>query len=70
MLNTFRDHVYHQVNELQHVQSNEIILQLSDYGGDLESIEELSKKNLQQLKDMKDYFELDEKQVYECVTDL
>lgn len=44
-----------------------MIAQFSDYGGDLESIEELSKKNLQQLKELNDYFELDEKQVYECV---
>jgi hypothetical protein len=36
----------------------------SDYGGDLESIEELSKKNLQELKILRDYFKVEEEALF------
>ncbi|CRL02024.1 CLUMA_CG015172, isoform A [Clunio marinus] len=37
----------------------------SNYGGELESVEELSRKNLEQLKELKDYFMIEEWCVYE-----
>lgn len=37
----------------------------SDYGGDLPSVDELSKKNLDELKNLADYFELEEETIYE-----
>lgn len=37
----------------------------SDYGGDLESVEVLSKKNLAELKNLKDYFEIEEEGVFQ-----
>lgn len=39
----------------------------SDYGGDLESVEVLSKKNHQELKNMSDYFDVEEDHIYENV---
>lgn len=36
----------------------------SDYGGDLESVEVLSQKNLEELKLMKDYYEIEESEVF------
>jgi hypothetical protein len=37
----------------------------SDYGGGLESVEELSKKNLQILKSMKEYFLAEEESIFD-----
>lgn len=37
----------------------------SDYGGDLESIEVLSKKNHEVLKSMEDYFDVEEEHIFE-----
>lgn len=41
----------------------------SDYGGDLESIEVLSKRNLEKLKDLQDYYEIDEEDTYADIED-
>jgi hypothetical protein len=35
-----------------------------DYGGDLESIEELSQKNLQELKKLQNYFKIEEEELF------
>ena len=42
----------------------------SDYGGDLESVEDLSKKNLEELKDLTDYYNVEEDHIYENVSGL
>ena len=36
----------------------------SDYGGDLESVEQLNKKNAEQLVELKEYFIAEQDQVY------
>jgi hypothetical protein len=37
----------------------------SDYGGDLESIEVLNQKNLEELKNLSDYYQVEEEHIYE-----
>lgn len=41
----------------------------SDYGGDLESVEALTKKNYDDLQTMEDYFALDEEETYALESD-
>jgi hypothetical protein len=39
----------------------------SDYGGDLGSIEDLSKKHYEELKHLNDYYDVEEKHIFDDV---